>query len=84
MANLACQALHGTEKACVDASISMSCTAPVNYPVAPSGLHGWCFNASDELTPADALYHECYAPKNAGGSCVRTNRVRVQRERNRR
>jgi hypothetical protein len=59
---LLCEALHGTERSCIDLSLSKTCTTDTNCPQAPSGLYGHCLNESDGLSPTDSAYHHCFAP----------------------
>ncbi|MHB8875043.1 MAG: hypothetical protein ACYC8T_15265 [Myxococcaceae bacterium] len=60
--NFQCMRLHGNERSCVDARWAQSCVTNADCPVAPSGLHGTCFNAANGTDPTDWNWQLCYAP----------------------
>ncbi|MBX5482474.1 MAG: hypothetical protein IRZ16_11660 [Myxococcaceae bacterium] len=64
----ACYSLHGSEKACVDASASIACTRAADCPVSPAGRHAECqpFTLPDGgvvggcFLPYDGMIYTCY------------------------
>jgi hypothetical protein len=73
--DMACVALHGSEKSCIDLRFSKQCVVDNDCPAAPSGLHGACLDQRQGVDTNSSVFHRCYAPydeENSSYSCYKT------------
>ena len=69
----ACVSWGGSERMCIDVTLSKSCTTDNDCPAAPDGTHGLCADEGNiGATSSDDVYHKCYFPShfNAGAGRI--------------
>lgn len=49
-------------RACMDLSLSATCTTDADCPTSPSGKHGECLDEGEGADPTSSVYHRCYIP----------------------